>query len=546
MGTRTTQLFHGASLLVPTTAAWLYASTVLRRNDLDLAVVQTLGSLLGATAIALAIRSLDGLARRLRRRGNGTWLEDLDVLTTSGCWMAWSGAGIVGLSVVVGWASLSVVGVLGLATVHVSALWALLRVAGDDPWRRASLTRCFVSEQAVEGGSVIERLSLSQARIPVGFRLFVSGRVGPRWPTRRDVLDAACSEGEVTLERDIGPAPRGHHRPESIEAWLEDSLGLCHSRHVLVVGGPSLLVVLPRPSQVDGSKSLLRRSVGGHALEAQGARRLPTEGSLDLREHRPGDDARRIHWLRSLATRELVVRLPDELPLDLPTVEVVLDTFHSVLAGLPLASEAPHLLMDALVKVWLGVGAALVQAGVNVVLVVAAPKGELDAAIAPLRLPLRAGSLRASLASAQALGARVVWQASVPASDLRTSRSVVVSPRLPDVLVEGATPWVLVPAALWAVTGEEEADEAARATVRYPIGSADNRREARRAARARNRRLRDDYALFWSTIGRAGSLPSTKALASSIALTRRGARPPCRPLIARPLDATRVRLEALP
>ena len=79
---------------------------------------------------------------------------------------------------------------------------------------------------------------------------------------------------------------------------------------------------------------------------------LPTEGCFPLREYATGDDARRIHWVRSLTARELVVRLPDELPPEQPTVRLVLDTQpRRARPMLPYAGDGQ--LLDALVRVWL-------------------------------------------------------------------------------------------------------------------------------------------------------------------------------------------------
>ena len=553
MSTRLTQLFRGASLLVPTAVACWCASTVLRRNELDVAVLYGLGPLLALTATALVVRALDMLGRR---RGVDAWLTSIDILTTQGCWTIWSSAGAIALAVSVGWASLSVVGVLGLAVVHVSVLWALLRVSGDDPWSVASLTRTFASGRVLEGDAVVERLRFVDPRIPAGFRLFSSGRVGPRWPTSRDVLEAASSEGEVIVERDVGPAVRGVHDAEPVEVWLEDTLGLVHSRLVRVGAGVARLTVLPRGAAVDGARSIL--SLGGNDKEAKTATRLPTEGSLHLREYRPGDDARRIHWARSLAKRELIVRLPDELPPDLPSVDLVLDTFQVSLADWSGCSEGPHALLDSLVKVWLGVGLALVRSGVNVALVVAGPRGLDDTRTVPLRVPL---SVR-SFVRAQELGARVCWQDTLSAADLLTSRSIVVSHRESSatatpvttnaVVVAEYVPRVVVPAALW--LPRPAPDFVARSThaLPYPIGSPDNRRSSLRAARARVRHVDELDMLFWVAAERAGRHPRLSSASSSPSATRtlspntprREALP--RPFVARPVDASRFRIEALP
>ena len=287
-----------------------------------------------------------------------------------------------------------------------------------------------------------EEVCLAAPRIPVGFRLFARGRVGPRWAVSRYVVAASDSRGEVRLESEVGPAVRGTFEAEPLEVWLEDVLGLCRSPYVRC--GEARVTVQPRPTRVDGARHLL--AAGGDDEEPRTALRLPTTGASRLREYQPGDDARRIHWLRSLAARQIVVRLPDELPPDQPAVRLLLDTYHPALApsGDVLACCAPDDLLDGLVRVWLGIGRELVDRGVRVAVVAVVPDaaGELGAARTPLR--------RGSLAQAAAVGARVGWQRALPPGELLADEAtIVVSHRLPVDDAENAARWVVVPAELW-------------------------------------------------------------------------------------------------
>ena len=187
-------------------------------------------------------------------------------------------------------------------------------------------------------------------------------------------------------------------------------LGLCHSPRIRGGGGAA-----------DGAARARRASTaprtssasGGHATEPRPAPRLPTEGSFRLREYQPGDDVRRIHWVRSLTARQIVVRLPDECPPDRPAVRLVLDTFHAGFASFaePLACRAPDDLLDALVRVWLGVARALVERGVRVIAVVpVGAGGELSIH--------RSNVHRRAPGRTRELGARVRWQAAVRPRDL--------------------------------------------------------------------------------------------------------------------------------
>jgi uncharacterized protein (DUF58 family) len=475
-----------ASLLFPSAVAWEVASMELRRTALDQAVAWALGPLCLATIGALVVRAVDVRVRRRAERSGVSWADTLEVLTASGSSLAWTGAAAILLSTCVGWASLSIVGLFALCTVHLVALWTLLRASGGDPWRRASLTRRFVPALAVEGETVTEAVSLVAPRIPVGFRLFARGRLGQGWSVSRYVVPAGDSAGEVLLESEVGPARRGAHDAEPLEVWLEDVLGLCRSP--CVRAGAARLMVVPKPASVVGAPVLPHR--GGVATDARPAMRLPTEGSFRLREYQPGDDARRIHWLRSLAARQIVVRLPDEVPHDQPGVRLVLDTFHPGLASSTdaLACTSPGDLLDALVRVWLGVGRALVGRGLRVTAIAAvAERGGLEVA-SRLFDPRR-------IAEAQKLGARVSWQASMaPTALLTEAPAVVVSHRLPLDDAECAARWVVVPGALWTTAPSPRTTGAL--LLPHPLGSVDNRRSRRRLALARAQRERADHEVF--------------------------------------------------
>ena len=324
-----------------------------------------------AVASALLLRAGSALLDSPRGLGRPSALDRVDLLTSSGCTMAWLGSGALWASTWAGWASLSVVGVLGLTVLYGTVLWTCIRVGGGDPWRRSSLSRAFIPASATEEDAVREELRFADARIPAGFRLFATGRVGPRWPTVRYALESANSSGDVVLASEVGPAIRGDHEAEPVDVWLEDVLGLCHSVHVRA--GAAQVRVLPKPPRVSDVNALFARD--GHDDEPRVVTRLPTEGSMHLREYAPGDDARRIHWVRSLAAGEIVVRLPDEVPRDRPVIELALDTFFPG-AAVTSACDGPAELLDAMVRVWLGLGQKLSDQGARVTLVTAVPNGD--------------------------------------------------------------------------------------------------------------------------------------------------------------------------
>lgn len=420
-------------------------------------------------ASALGVRCLE--ARRL---------DHLDLLTGSGRALAWSAAAVVIASVRIGWASLAVVGLLGLAVVHLTALWTCLFAAGPEPLARATVERCFEPAVPVEGDRVCERIRLEGARIPPGCRLFVCAQL-ERGPESRYVVEAEASGAEVLLGGDLGPAVRGQLVAPPVSLWLGDVLGLCRAPRI--ERGEARLLVLPRPALVESVDPLVGRS--GPGDDSRPTDRLPSEGSFRLRPYVEGEDARRIHWLRSLAQGRLIVRLPDEIPDGRARVRLLLDCF--LLGADGLTCRAHQELLDALVSVWLGVGRALAERGFEVTVGTAAP----DLVERPLGAQWAREALR--------LGAQVRWQDSLPVGDLvgrprPGCRTIVVSCR-PRQLDDGPQPeWILVPAALW-TRPEAPSARVSWGVLPFPTGCEENRFTRRRRQRQRVARAHEHRAL---------------------------------------------------
>jgi len=169
------------------------------------------------------------------------------------------------------------------------------------------------------------------------------------------------------------------------------------------------------------------------------------------------------------------------VPLADPHVRLVLD---SELRGVDeLACIAPSQLLDALVRVWLGIAGELTKRGTRVTLVTAAG-GEIveRVAIARSREPQR-------------LGARVTWQAHVGiASMLRPGVAQIVVSSRPR-RVDSDASWVVVSEVAW--TGpEEDMPASSWATLAYPTGSAENRRGRRLCERRRLLRVWEERSAF--------------------------------------------------
>jgi hypothetical protein len=420
------------------------------------------------------------------------WAQ-LDVLTATGTAVMWSGTlALIGASLT-GWASLTVIGVLGLGTVYLAAIWTVIVAGGGAPWRRAKIERSVLPEVAVEGDQVREELRLTGVKIPAGLRLFATGRAFHHGVTTRYTLDSTASLAEVKLEAELGAAPRGEHDVPPLTLWLGDVLGL--TRTPSVERGAAHVAVLPRPSLVTGVKALL--GAGRDDASARPTQRLPTEGVFRIRTYLPGDDTRRIHWVRSLQMNQLVMRLPDEIPIAEPAVRLILDS--DLWGTESLSCRAPDEMIDALVRVWLGIGKALVETGARVTLVTAAMH---DGAAVLVERPMLARAPREALR----LGARVAWQTAVPLAALmagardpaaRGQRQIVVSGRSRRVKDSPAVSWIVVPEVAWTSRELWLPKQAVLSTkLPYPSGSADNRPGRRLRERHRLEAAWHDRTIF--------------------------------------------------
>src|SRR5262249_40296487 len=240
--------------------------------------------------------------------------------------------------------------------------------------------------------------------------------------------------------------------------------------------------VLPKLQPVDGARELL--GTGGDDAMSVPTFKRPTEGTFRIREYVPGDDARRIHWVRSLQQNQLVVRLPDEIPPADPAIRLVLD--NELFGTEALTCRAPDELLDVLVRVWLGVGKALAAGGTRVTLVTATDK------VIERNLVPRADQ------SALKLGAKIAWQVDVPLAKLvgeHREKQIVVSSRPRRIALPKEVGWIVVPEVAW-TTLELDIPRDTAARPEYPSGSPENRRTRRRADRLRAAMRWQDRAFF--------------------------------------------------
>jgi len=445
-----------------------------------------LGAALPALLILWLIMAIALVARRVpeARRPGQRWIHELcerfDVLTATGESVLWVSAAALIAARLTGWASVSVVGVLGLGTVYLAGAWTSLVAGGDAPWRHAAITRAIFPAAAIEGDLLREEIRWAGMKIPAGMRLFVTGCTTRHGVTTRYAVGAESSLADVRLESELGPAMRGEHRAPPLALWLGDVFGLTRTRAVR--HGAASFSVLPRPCAISGVRRLL--DTGGDDATARPTQHQPTEGSFRIRAYVPGDDTRRIHWVRSLQANQLVVRLPDEVSLAEPAVRLVLD--NDLWGTESLSCRAPGELLDALVRVWLGIGKALSVAGPQVTLVTAAGPGGSVAVVAQPMSARSSEGLR--------LGARVAWQTACPLATLLAAgpiKQVVVSSRPRRVDAAATFLWVVVPEPAW-ISPESWAPAKRSVKLPFPSGAIDNRLAQRRHERRRlEQRWRD-------------------------------------------------------
>jgi len=463
------------SLIVPLVASERGAGRISFATGIALSVLWLV------VASALLVRFVIALHAHFRSRDAASPWDRIDVLTSSGAAMMWFGLVALVAASWTGWASLGVVGVLGVGTVSIAALWTILVAAGDGPWQRAQVLRTVLPAIATEGDPLREEITLRDLAIPPGMRLFVQGRAQRHGAMSRYVVDGGPS-GEVVLRAELGPALRGEREVPPLALWFGDVLGL--TRTAVIHRGTCELAVLPRQLGVDGAKSLLGE--GGDDANAKPAHKMPTEGTFRIRAYTPGDDARRIHWVRSLQQDQLIVRLPDEIPPADPTVRLVLD--NELFGTEALTCRAPDEMLDVLVRVWLGIAKALAAQGTRVTLV-AAVDGKVQ------ERPMHPRSAQAAMR----FGAKIEWQAALPIEQVvgdRRDKHVIISARPRRTAGDKAqTGWVVVPEVAW--TTHEGALPTEKATrYAYPIGSPENRRERRERERDRAITRWQDRAVF--------------------------------------------------
>ena len=127
----------------------------------------------------------------------------LDVLTATGRSTMWASACAIVGSAVTGWASLSVLGVLGFAATFGAIIWTVF-ACGPRCWREAKISRTLAPATATEGDQVREELRITGLVIPAGTRWFATGRIAPQSVQTRYAIGSSSSGVKVQAASAVG------------------------------------------------------------------------------------------------------------------------------------------------------------------------------------------------------------------------------------------------------------------------------------------------------------------------------------------------------
>lgn len=178
-----------------------------------------------------------------------------------------------------------------------------------------SLTGLWVEEQVKE--RMPERQEFAHAREPIGRRRNLFDRhVGyPRWAwlvkrsrgalTKECKVPAIPAHGSASVDVSLTPIRRGYIRLIGVDVCRREPLGLCKARRREGVGHS--ILVLPKRYSVSWRTHFGSRT----SLSGKATAQRTMGGSEDfstVREYRPRDPLRQIHWPSSARLGQLIVK----------------------------------------------------------------------------------------------------------------------------------------------------------------------------------------------------------------------------------------------
>ena len=220
---------------------------------------------------------------------------------------------------------LTVLGVLGLYWALVNLLGLKCTILEPQPFPAGASA---VMHATVHGGRRKRHdlrfdLRIGRARTP-----HTAGRV-------------PCTAGTANVEGTYPPLHRGIHEITRAVVSSAYPFGLVRIREA--VAAPTQLVVYPTPADLSNYRD---RHELMTALGEQGGHAALEMGPAGLREYKPGDELRQVHWKATARRRDLVVKEYEgdsqpglEVSLDLRCSQEQLEASLSLIAGLALMAQ---------------------------------------------------------------------------------------------------------------------------------------------------------------------------------------------------------------
>lgn len=361
-------------------------------------------------SVTVRVRRETRMQKTLGNTGIEVWAEAVErharLLTGRGVGLVIGSSIALMCALAVKWGQFAVMAVAGLGLLYlivtaaaVASAFSILSFDERSRRRRGKIERRMVPALAGVGDPVQEEFQLEHVPIPPLYRLHISEGLPERLGGEtRFALDRNASSESVTVRAPLTQTLRGVFRFGPAQIAYEDIFGLTH---VSVASLAQVdLRVMPQVRNILFEKTPKALTRGDGSLSRQEA--FPTDDYYRLREYQRGDDARRVHWKRSIQLGAMHIRLPETVPYKPKDVVLVLDTY------LPTRlSQTADVLADALdllVEGWLSMARSLMQKGERVTLVVAAPNESGDVVLRVL--PARNGEL----VRWRSVGADVRWQ----------------------------------------------------------------------------------------------------------------------------------------
>jgi uncharacterized protein (DUF58 family) len=329
------------------------------------------------------------------------------------------------------WGQFAVMAVAGMGLLYlmvtaaaVASAFSILSFDERTARSRGRIERRMVPALAGVGEAVSEEFTLGRVPIPPLYRLHIAEPMPERiGGETRFVLDRNAISETVTVRAPLTQTVRGVYQFGPAEIAYEDLFGL--TRIAVASLSTVDLRVLPQVRPIVYGSAPRALSEGDGMLARP--HRFPAEDYFRIREYRRGDDARRIHWKRSIQLGAMHVRLPETVPHTPKDVWLVLDTFLP-----PTLRPAEAMLtdvLDLLVDGWVSLARTLSEKGERVVLA-AVTVSEGKASVRTLQVR------RGETVKVRSFGADLEWQSHMPPQALSAQLASAIA------FDSGAAVWV--------------------------------------------------------------------------------------------------------